>query len=124
MSDDKMTNFERAFSNRTAGCYRVCECGINYFHDEDGSYDWEEGELERLRASAAAPNGKTVALDYCPGDIGFEGKEFVDACDCWHKRAEQIMSFLDRHGHKVAEYFSLEKKRKLEAAESSPVVEG
>lgn len=114
----KLENFERAFRDGSGGCRRTCECGKTYFHDDDGGYDWEEGEIEQLRKDKNA-----TALDYCPSDISFEGKQYVDACPCWHERAKQIMRFLDSHGHKIADYFRLEKERKQEEADHSPTVE-
>jgi hypothetical protein len=117
MNADKLENFERAFRMGTAGCRRTCNCGKEYFDNANGGYSWEEGELERLLASKTA-----VALGYAPGDMMFEGREYVDACDCWHKRAEQIMGFLDGHAQKIAEYLTLEKKRKQAIADHAPEV--
>lgn len=116
MIDDKFRNFREAFSNGTAGCRRTCACGIEYY-DAVNSYDWEEGEIEALEK-----NKKAKGLDHSCGDMGFEGREYVDACDCWHNRAEQLIKFLDRHSHKIAEYLTLEKKRKQSAADHSAVV--
>ncbi len=81
------------------------------------SYDWDDGELEKLMADK-----NSFGLDYAPGDIAFEGIPYVDACTCWHARAEKIMGFIDGHAHKIAEYLTLEKKRKQAIAEHSPVV--
>jgi hypothetical protein len=99
----KLTNFERAFSGGTGGCRRTCNCGKTYYDAVNSGYSWEEGEFEKSDA---------IALDYAPGDIRFEGREYVDGCDCWHKRAKQIMGFIDAHRYQIAEYLSLEKKRK------------
>ncbi len=113
----KLENFERAFSSGTGGCVRTCNCGVR-FYDNDGSYDWEEGELDGLRADPTAR-----ALEHTVGDISFEGKEYVDACDCWHERALKLMDWIDGHAYKVADYLTLEKKRKQEEADRSPVVQ-
>lgn len=114
---DKLENFERAFSSGTGGCRRTCNCGKEYFDNSNGHYDWEDGELEALLASKTS-----VALDYSVGDIDFEGTQYVDACPCWHERAEQIMSFIDNHAFKISEYLTLEKKRKQSEADHSPIV--
>lgn len=113
----ELENFERAFSSGSAGCRRTCNCGKEYFDNHNGGYDWEDGELEKLLASK-----NSIALDYAPGDIDFEGRYYVDACTCWHERAEHIMRFIDAHAHKIAEYLTLEKKRKQAQADYSPVV--
>jgi hypothetical protein len=113
---DKLLNFERAFSTRTAGCRRRCECGKEYY-DAQQSYDWEEGELEKLEADP-----KAIPLEYSSGDLIFEGYHYVNACECWHERAQMIMRFLDGHAAQIAEYLTLEKKRKQAIADASPIV--
>lgn len=112
----KLEVFERAFSSHTSGCVRECRCGKTYYHDDEGGYSWEPGELERLAKSGAR------ALDYSPGGIVIDGVEFVNACDCWHPQAAQIISFVDANAHPIAEYLSLEKKRKQQEADAAPVV--
>ncbi len=47
MNREKLDNFERAFHAGTSGCTRACNCG-RVFYDVENSYDWEDGELERL----------------------------------------------------------------------------
>jgi hypothetical protein len=112
-----LESFERAFSGHTAGCRRKCECGRTYYDNANSNvYDWEDAELEQLRASDAVP------LDYAPGDITFEGRIYVDGCTCWHDRARRIIAFIDGHAHAIAEYLTLEKKRKQAEAVASPLV--
>lgn len=115
--DDKLENFERAFTGNSGGCVRTCRCGVTYFDNHNNHYDWDEGEFERLLANPA-----NVALDYAPGDIRFEGNEYVDACSCWHARASQIMGFIDGHSHAIADYLSLEKKRFQAIADNAATV--
>lgn len=112
----KLENFERAFSSNSGGCRRTCECGVE-FYDYANSYDWEDGELEALQADP-----KKRGVDYSVGTVEFENREFCVDCKCWHPRAEQIMRFLDSHAGAVAEYLTLEKKRKQHEADISPVV--
>lgn len=113
---DKLTNFERAFSGGTAGCRRTCDCGRE-FYDAENSYSWEDGEIEALEKD---PNA--TALDHSCGDIALEGREYVNACECWHKRAEHIMAFIDSHAHQIADYLNREKDRKTKEAEAMPSV--
>lgn len=108
--------FLRAFSAHTAGRVRTCDCGITYF-DGFNSYDWEDGELEKLQAY---PNAEE--LGYAPGDIRFEGHEYVDACTCWHERAFKIMRWMDGHAQSIAEYLTLRKERLQRLANDAPVV--
>jgi len=116
MNSEKLNEFERAFSSGMAGCVRTCECG-RVFYDNANSYDWEPGELERLQASK-----KATPVDYSVGTLVLEGGEFVQACNCWHERASKIIDWLDNHAHGIAEYLTLEKKRKQADADHSPVV--
>jgi hypothetical protein len=114
---DKLETFERAFADSTAGCVRECDCG-RVFYDGYNSYDWEEGEKERLKADKSA-----TRVEYSVGDISFDGGQYVDACDCWHKKAESLMAWLDSHAHKCAKYLNLEKKRLQRLADRAPTVE-
>ncbi len=114
--NEKLENFERAFSSGSGGCVRICECN-KQFYDGHNSYDWEDGEIESLEADK-----NSVCLDYTVSTIIFEDKEYVVDCSCWHKRAEQIMGFIDGHSHSIAEYLTLEKKRKQSIANNSPTV--
>lgn len=114
---DKLENFENAFDARHAGCVRECQCGVTFF-DGVNSYDWEPGELERLEADL-----KAIRLSYSVGMVAFEGKQFCSDCECWHKRAAMIIGFIDGHAHEIADYLTLEKKRKQADADNSPEVE-
>jgi hypothetical protein len=113
---EQLKNFEQAFTTSSTGCRRECLCG-SVFYDSVGNYDWDEGEFEALEK-----NERATAVDYSVGTISFEGKEYCCDCDCWHERAKQIIRFLDGHAHKIAEWLTLEKKRKQEEADHSPVV--
>lgn len=110
-------SFERAFRGRVNGCRRTCACGIEYWDAHNTGYDWEEGEIEALRSD---PNAR--ALDYAVGLVEFEGRYYVDGCTCWHERAKRIASWLDAHAGAIAEYLSLERERKVRAADAAPVV--
>ena len=116
MDPNKLEIFERAFTGRLAGCRLRCHCGKTYFDSHNACYDWERGELEALHAGAG------TACDYAPGTIEFEGRTYVNACTCWHNRAEKIAGFIDAHAHEIAEYLSLEKKRKQAEAADAPTV--
>lgn len=116
---DKLENFERAFSAGTGGCRRTCECGMIYFNATERGC-WEPGELDDLHNLESKK--KAISTDYTIGDIGFEGKEYANACDCWHKRALKVMAWLDGHAFEIAEYLSLEKERKQSIADHAPTV--
>lgn len=113
---DKLENFIQAFNSASGGCVRTCECGKR-FYDSVNSYDWEDGEFEALEKDR-----KSTPLEYSVGTIIFEGGEYVIDCNCWRKRAEKLMNWIDSHGRRIAEYLTLEKKRKQEEANRSPVV--
>jgi len=112
----KIENFETAFHDNSGHCSLMCACGKTYYN-EDGGWDWQEGELEKLHNDKNAIN-----VDCSVGGVQFEGAEYANVCDCWHKRAEKIIKFIDAHAYSIAEYLTLEKKRKQLIADSSPIV--
>ena len=113
--NSKLESFARAFRSGCGGCRRTCECGRE-FYDPHNNWSWEEGELEGLERRNA------TVLDYSVGTVEFEGKEFVEDCDCWHERATKIIGFIDNQSHAIADYLTNEKKRKQAIADFSPVV--
>lgn len=118
MINNKLENFEAAFSGNTYGCRRTCECGHEYWDTCNHDYDWEPGEVESLEKD---PNA--TGVDYAIGTIEFEGCQYADACTCWHERAKTIMGFIDGHAREIAKYLSLEKQRKQRIADAAPIVE-
>jgi len=111
-----LKSFEDAFKTNTGGCRGVCECG-KQFYNSGGGWNWEDGEIERLREENAQD------LDRSVGFVRFENKEYCRDCDCWHKRANDVMGFIDTHNHQIAKYLSLEKERALKKALDMPEVE-
>jgi len=83
--------FERAFHTSSAGCVRTCKCG-RVFYNPDNTWDWEEGELERLEAD---PNAEP--RDWSIGTLILDGEEYCCDCDCWRDRARKAVDWLDRH---------------------------
>jgi len=121
MNPDKLENFERAFRLPISSCRRVCECGMEFFNDDDGAWDWERGELELLRLQEQ--QGKAKGVSYSVGVVEFDGKEYVDGCTCWHDRVEKIIAWVDEHRNGIAKYLNAEKARKVRIAEASPTVD-
>jgi hypothetical protein len=118
VDQSKLNSFIDAFDSHGGSCHRNCECGRQFFDDYNGGYTWNDGELEALQA-----NPEVTALQHSVGSILLEGREYVMDCDCWHARAERVIGWLDNHASEIAEYLSLEKKRKQKLADESPVVE-
>lgn len=114
----KLENFREAFTPPTSGILHLCECEKVYFDSQDPGC-FEPGELERLRS-----NPNAIELDKATGGVCFEGYDYCYDCTCWHERAMKIIAFLDNHAYGIAEYLSLERKRKFDEANASPVVTG
>ena len=114
---DKFQNFKEAFSPPIGSCAARCNCGRD-FYNPDSSWDFDEGELERLESDPEA-----TALEYSVGYIEFEGSQYVWDCDCWHDRAKKIIAFIDAHAKSIVEYLKLEKNRKLKEANASAVLD-
>lgn len=129
MTPEQIEIFERAFSGGTSSCRMTCNCGREFFYDYNSGYSWDEGELEKLRerADTARKQGiihpMTVACDYAPSEIRFDGRSYVDACDCWHERATKVRHFLMTHRRQVGMLFKLEREASIRNAESIPVIE-
>jgi hypothetical protein len=112
---EKLEIFEDAFMDDTAGSWRTCNCGKD-FYNSNGRWDWDEGRLEALEKDY-----KAIDLDYSVGTITFEGTEYCLDCDCWHKRALMIFGFVMSHNSAIVSLFRAVKKHKLAKAESIAV---
>ncbi len=117
MKDEIRIQFERAFKTDAGLCRSTCHCGKTYYNSDDPLIDWEGGELEELES-----NPNAFGVDFQVGTISLEGREYVDACDCWVEHAEKIIRFINPHARQIAEYLTLEKARKQQEADMSPVV--
>lgn len=106
----EFNSFERAFAGDTAGCRRTCHCGIEYYNPDE-CWTWEDGELEQLNASE-----NSRSSEFSIGSIEFEGREYVDVCDCWHDLANQLIKFLSYNDREIAKFLNLERERKINQA--------
>ncbi len=114
MNAEKLENFTQAFADR-GRCRDTCECGKQFFNAADDSIDWEEGELEELEKSA-------TGLDHSVGVFELQGKRYVDSCTCWHGHVGKFLALIDGNASRIADYLTLEKKRKQRIADRAPVV--
>lgn len=113
---EKIEIFEEAFRDKGfVGSRRDCICG-NIFYNSDGGWDWKDGELEEL-----AKNTRATDVDYSVGTITFECKEHCLDCNCWHKRALIMFSFLMSHNSQIVALFRAVKNHELARAESIEV---
>lgn len=115
--NEKLENFEQAFTPPVGSCSVTCECG-RVFYNPSGSWDFYEGELESLKN-----NPKATPVEWSCGYVFFEGHEYAMDCNCWHERAKKLMDWIDAHADRIAKYLTLEKKRKQAIADAAPVVE-
>lgn len=116
MTDEQRINFERAFNSGTAGCSKQCACN-KYYYNPDPWWDWEEGELEDLY------NSDAIEVEHSVGSIYINDVKYVDACDCWHKKAGKIIEFLETHAHQIKEFYKLEKDRKHVDYQNSVIID-
>lgn len=116
MDPAKLENFKDAFSDHSGHCRFDCNCGKTYFDNYNHGIDWEDGELEKLQAGGGTP------VDGSVGGVMIEGRAYAENCTCWHKRAEQVMGFIDGHANQIAAYLTKERERKQAIADSAPVV--
>ncbi len=115
---EELENFKNAFSTRTSGFVRTCECGMTYYDADYSAYDIEdENEIKQLESDQNA-----IAIHCSVGTVVFENKEYVCQCDCWHERALKIAAFIDSHSYGIADFINLQKKTALAEAEAMPEV--
>jgi len=107
---EKLEQWAAACSTCTVSYRGQCACGKT-FYDSCGHWDWQDGELEAL-----IEDDNSHDLWSGVRFIEFEGKQYVSACDCWHKRALVIIGFVDSHCREIACYLMAERKRKIEKA--------
>lgn len=112
MRTAKLTNFEKAFSDGAGSMYGTCACGKSFQCE-----DFMDRDAEEFKASA-----KPAILPWSISWMSFEGSTYVMDCDCWTKRAEQVMRFLEAHGKKIAGFFKLERERMIIDANDLPVI--
>jgi len=106
----KLDAWAEQCSTHTSGYRDQCNCGVQYY-DPWGGWDWAEGELEALEANEAAKAVDGVRR------LQFEGKEYIEACECWHKRALAIIGFIESHASIIACYLESERKASIAALE-------
>lgn len=103
-------NFEQAFDSGCGSCRGDCCCGKTFYNPDD-HWDFEDGELDELEA-----NQNATGVDHAIGFVIFEGRYYLNACDCWHERSKQIMDFIDAHAREISKYLNAEKARKISEA--------
>ena len=106
----KLDAWAKYCSLHSSGYRDQCDCGVQYY-DSHGGWDWDEGELEALEADPTAKDVWSIHR------ISFEGKEYIEACDCWHKRALAIIGFIESHASIIAGYLESERRASIAALE-------
>ena len=71
---------------------------------------------------STAEAADAVAREWSIGTVILGGVEYVTDCKCWHAPALKCIEWMDENAYQVAEYLSLEKKRKQDEADRSPLV--
>ena len=108
-------SFKDGFADNTGTCRASCACGREFYNpNPHNGWDFEEGELDELEAEGATATEHSVEY------MSFEGSTYVMQCDCWKDRAKRVMSFLDAHATKIANYFKAEKERLERESKSIP----
>lgn len=116
--DDQTSRMVRAFCHYATLCVMACHCGRVHFVSAPGHGDYEEGELEELKAKAEKEPDKYIeewehdTID----EITIDGKSFVAHCKCegWRKYSKWI----DRHAEQITKYlgdFWIEKAKDAKA---------
>lgn len=107
--------FEDAFHDGVSGCVRTCACGRTCY-DTANSYDWEEGELEKLQQDKNA-----VPLDYACSTMTIDGREYVMGCPC--NGARKYEDWLRHYAEKIAAFLVKVREERLAHAEALKVAD-
>ena len=97
--------------NHDGSICRTCQCGRTHFASGEGGFD--EGELEKLQASAEKEPDKYI--DHSDTSISIahiDGKEFVYECPC--EGLERYETFIWRNREVILNYLTARHKRQLE----------
>jgi hypothetical protein len=128
LTEEEREMFVEAFSTGLSGYTETCSCGKEYYdsnsidRDLDGEDDPDD-EVDRyeLRAKELEDRGVILVRDYVR-TIRFEGKEYVENCECWHTRAAMIYGFLTSHADHIAHLINEQRLRAFKKAARMPIV--
>lgn len=110
---DGSDDFWAAFCDN-GGLVRTCMCGRTVFADSERAGDWEEGELEDLRAKATAQPDKYVAI----GEDGVSQCSIGIVWGCPCGMAGRYENFLIEYEQEILTYYRRtipERKKRADA---------
>jgi hypothetical protein len=114
MLPEPSKEFLEAFREGSAGMVVECDfCGRVYFATDDGG-DFEEGELEDLRARAEKEPDKCIEVSGFATRIIVNGKYYAEGCKCNLIRPYEDFIWLHRRG--ILAYIKARSEKRLKAA--------
>jgi hypothetical protein len=114
MIPEPSEEFLEAFREGSSGMVVDCEfCGRVYFATQD-SGDYEEGELENLRAQAEKDPDKYIEVDCFTTRILIDGKGYAYGCKCNKLRRYEDWIWSNRRG--IVAYLKARTEKRLKAA--------
>ena len=108
--------FQEAFRDCTSGCVRTCVCGRLHFDISDNGWDWEEGELEKLKQSAYVEPDRFIKSEGAVATMTIYGNEFVMNCPCGG--AAEAEQFIRQNAPSIKRYLTAWAKELKEQAEA------
>ena len=106
-----------AFRDGTSGCVRICACDRTHFDICEGNgWDWEEGELEKLKQAADTEPDRFIESNGAVTAMTIDGCEFVMNCPCGYAAAAE--QFIRKNAPSIKRYLTAwakELKTKAEA---------
>jgi len=114
MIPDPSEEFLDAFSGGSAGIIVECDfCGRVYFSTSDHG-DYEEGELESLRANAEKEPDGCIEVDYFTSRVEVDGKTYAYGCKC--NKVRRYEDFIWLHRREILAYIKARMEKRLKAA--------
>jgi len=102
--DDASDHFWRTFS-KTGTITATCDCGHTYFCVYNNEGDYDEGELETLRAKMAAEPKRLTELSCSHVSVmQLGGNQYVEGCDCG--RLKKYEDFIWHWRREITEYIA------------------
>lgn len=93
--------------SRSAGCRRECPHGITFFDGwNEGQWDFEDGELERLNALAISEPEHYVSVPDGPESASCNNVEYVTDCEKCMEQLARFEQFIWSHRHQIADFMT------------------
>ena len=115
MNTKSLATFKKAFRTNISSARAECNCGAEFHHPDRMKWDFEDEEIQFLQNHSTELDAPVTYLE-------FDNREYVTECDCWHKKAERLMNFLEAYNVGIAKYLNDERARRMHEAAQMQII--